>query len=534
MPLLYTLILFALTLGLPALSTPWDENCRRLIGTSSIAEVSAFPFQNSQLQSRLTEGLDRQSLVAVARFLLDEGGFSIPTREGFVAAAEVGNHPGNYGRYFWLRDMARVYQGKRHYVGLLKKLSSPKYEEARRELQVMTGALVKVIEDPHFRLQAQALVEHPPRHLDEEHGYKNVIWIRRLLDPFIENRESTEEELRIESHWGHKQNDALAAFGHAVLDALEQGLLNSEDMSVDFHSNFSLLPLYFVRLEYWKMWDVGAWEEKLALRTSSIGLVASFLQRIKNHPQWISPLLTQDELNHAIQEGARQVLTALEGPFEAPRGEEHATRREDAALLHLLWYPLEELSWQRQVQLVDSLSVLERSGGYIRYEADWFLYGAAEAARNAEALGVKVALPEGGSVARLLDFYDLHSRDKNMWPVMEAGGFGLEAQWTLTDSDLTYFFADLYIKTRKEIYLTRARYHAVRMFSQVTGENTQSSEGQVMAPVRFPEAFIPMNILVHGRVERIYRASPNSPLNWATANAIRAVDKLLEAFQTGG
>lgn len=537
--------------------------CTSLLNPSKVVSDS-IRFENQKLKAIFEQGMSQESALEALKFLLDQKAFEIPTQNGFVAAAEVGDHPGNYGRFFWLRDMARVYQGKTSYVRLLKRLSqngnlNQEIELATTEAQAMARAMVRVFEDDLFRKQALSNILIPPHHLNENDGFKNVIWIRRLLDPFVEGRAATDYELSQESNWGHKQNDALASYGLALIDAINEGRLSDNELSVKARANLALLAAYFVKIQYWNMWDVGAWEEKLALRTSSIGLVLSFLQAWRKNKDKIFDVddlkvgfsrtevlrvkeaLEERSLDHATREGLRHIREQLDNEaVEAPLGDSFATRNEDMALFHLLWHPIEGFDLENQLKLVDRLKVLERTSGYIRYTGDWFLYGASQAALHMDKLNLneQLAIADGSTyrvatesdLLQVVYLHEAHAYDKNTQPLVDFAGRDLEAQWTLVDSDLTSFYAKTYLSTGESDFLEKAKYHAIRMYSQVTGESSTSSEGHPILSERFPEAYIPLRIFENGKVKTIYRVSPNSPLNWSTANAIRASQLLLEAM----
>lgn len=537
------------------------KNCSSLLASDRVV------VHNHAVQTMIGDEWSAENLGALLNFLLAKGTFDIPVEShGFVAAANVGDHHGGYGKNFWFRDLARVYQGLAAKVELLEELAaldsthSSLLFKARKEVRQVAQALAKAASDHDFKQRLISNIENPALHLDEAVGYKAVPLIRRGVGPFAENRTPTKEEIAADEEWGHKQNDALAEFGQALLDAYDRNHLKAEVLE-PLKTSLLLLPVYFLRVQYWAMWDVGAWEEKMALRTSSVGLVTGFLERFedqyygavnglytqfKSEPLWGSVTRLElksalDLANHVLEK--QLSLSARQGVSEALLGDAYATRKEDTAILHLLWHPLRRLTLEQQLYIVNSMRILERPSGYIRYEKDWFLYGAAEASKNADRLGLSrsIAIPKGDEEFKVAHSEELkeiakrhvdQSHHKDMDSVTELGGEGLEAQWTLPDAYLTHFYARVYMESGNRAFLEKALYHGRRMFGMVTSKEAIDSEGNKVEAFRIPEAYVPIRVIKDGRLEITYRVSPNSPLNWAVAETLRASVQLLKALSS--
>ncbi|NJL24931.1 MAG: hypothetical protein HC902_06995, partial [Calothrix sp. SM1_5_4] len=470
-------------------------------------------FHNARVKAELgSSGMNLERLLRTVELLSRMGAYDIPVAEhGFVAAANVGDHHGGYGQFFWLRDLARVYQGLYARISLMERLASarpdvdygPRIEKARTDARRVALALVRTLAERDWRERAVANILNPALHFGET-GHSHVLKVRRMLLPFAENRPATADELAREIDWGHKQNDALSEFAHAVLDSLNHRILAVSDVPSEARINLLLLPAYFTRLQYWRMWDAGAWEEKLAARTSSIGLVTSLQERLLSGlrqekagfgPEYrffgevregtlplLEPSLGATAARRVLaalrpRTGARVVSRGLEflrthiyhecGLREALTGDHMATRCEDTAIFHLLWHPPRGLDDETALRIVSRLSVLEGASGYARYRDDWFLYGAAEAAKYADALGLSdsVAIPDGLGGYKRASAQDLalirqehkeRTYDKNMENVVRMGGQGLEAQWTMPDAYLTSFYAELYARDGEETFLRKA------------------------------------------------------------------------------
>jgi len=302
-----------------------------------------------------------------------------------------------------------------------------------------------------------------------------------------------------------------------------------------------LLSTYFVKLQYAQMWDMGAWEEQLARRTHSIGLVTSFLEKLlRMYPS--EPGMDYEAIHEAISKAYELLNPRLTGDrlVEADEGSYGSHRFEDTAISHLLWWPLERIDTATHLKIIAKLNGLKRESGYARYDDDWFLYGPAEVAKHVAKMGLlglftvqrddERVIASADQIDRLVRLHAQHISDKDMREVTEIAGSHLEAQWTLPDSILSAYFSDLYIKDRKSEYLDKAKEHFIRALGLVTGASDMTSEGDVVKPYKLPEAYLPVPLMINGEVKTVYFTSPNSPLNWSTAEFTVAAEKLLRAL----
>lgn len=533
-----------------------------------------FSVHNSQVENILTTyGVTSQGVSEVTKLIYQAQGLDIPVdASGFVAAANVGKHHGGYGNYVWHRDFARVYQGLAALPEVLqmvygKSKDDPAVIHAQAQKRAAALAMVRLLGDSQWREAAIANIDNVVLHSDPNFGFKLVIWVRRLLEPFQQNRALTADEKELESRWAHKQNDALATFAESVMDAVKNNDLALKDFPIEAQQNFVLLASYFIRLEYWRMWDSGAWEEGIGPRTSSIALVANFLKRFQSEefavllksenlesianslPDYTAHVfrssLSTDSINNAILQGQQVVQQRLSArPIEIDfdkEGEKIISRYEDTALLHLLWSSANLFTMAEKIKLIDDLKVLEGPSGYARYKYDWFLYGSAQAAKHINELGLteNLAIPNGQGglnvaspeeVASLIEKYDAQEYNKDLTEITALGGADLEAQWTLPDAYLTQFYADLYTQTSNVEFLEKAKTHYARLAGLISGAQDLSSEAKNLPALRLPEAYLPVVILRDGKWETVYMTSPNSPLNWATAEFILATQKILKAL----
>jgi hypothetical protein len=538
-------------------------------------------YHNPEVAQIQRHGITTASIDELLKKLLAQQSLVIPLdSSGLAPAANVGMHHGGYGLFIWHRDFARVWQGLSALPNLIKNLSDSQPKDlnlkehkknAEADATSASLGLVRLLEDPQWRRAALENISNPELHKNSDSGFKSVIWIRRLLTPFRENREATNDELLMESQWGHKQNDALATLAESILDAVKAQRLSLQDFSREAQENFLFLAAYFVRIKYASMDDVGAWEENMALRTSSVGLVASFLHRVQsglsNHAREsaeelffaglrenilpdlhsISPELRElvqsslslETLSSAIADGAHLVRERT----QQDRVTESASsplRYEDSAIYHLLWSNSSVLSTSEKLKLVEGLRSLERPSGQIRYNEDWFLWGDAFRFQEAFHWQKQMLLPNesGGyhvasteEVHKIIELHEAERFSKNMTGIIALTGPGLEAQWTLPDSYLVQFYADLYTQLGNPEHLEKAKYYYVRASRLITGPNEMNSEGHPVTEFRMPEAYIPVWVNDGGQPHLIYLASPNSPLNWSTAEFILATKKLREALE---
>lgn len=398
--------------------------------------------QNRKIAKKLIQTHDSSSqlpkkpeLLSIARLLAEEGATEFPvTEEGYLAAANNGNHAGGYGQFMWFRDLARAFKGIVSLPNLKRKFNykATKINEDQAEALQMGQALIELLVEPEQIARLLKVIENPEILNDPNDGYRNVPFIRLSIKGRRKGEKLTKEIIEKESQWGHKQNDALALYAHSLLDALGSKTIEQEQMTTTLKSQLLLLSAFFERAVFYKMEDTGAWEELMGVRTSSIGLVTSFLERMKNglsegHTKSLKEALFFAELNQELETGkvksfldnymiqfksefaftsteafdtvtsslnslkqsidssykvllpalgihrkdAKTTYTRLK---EVTRGD--VLRDEDAAILHLLLYPPERLTVEDKLHILSQLKKkLLRPAGVARYKSDWFLYG---------------------------------------------------------------------------------------------------------------------------------------------------------------
>jgi hypothetical protein len=272
----------------------------------------------AELISGMKEGPTQSDITHLFQQLSKNGALDLPlSPSGLLPAAQNGNHGGGYGKYAWLRDLARALIGKRSLPKLLenslttaqdkikafftpevtKKLSQEQIVEfftglvmpaqrseienvakATNDVQRMYSAVLNLFALPD---QTARLLRNisDPSYILTAHDAGPLV--RIPTSPVDEQRPMTEVERVKKLEWAHKQNDALALYAHAILDGFKKNDLSLEQISSVQQAQLLYLVSYFQRVNYIYMPDAGSWEEGYGVRTSSISLVTSLLERFQ-------------------------------------------------------------------------------------------------------------------------------------------------------------------------------------------------------------------------------------------------------------
>lgn len=349
--------------------------------------------------------------------------------------------------------------------------------------------------------------------------------------------------------WNHRQNDAHGLFLLSLADAIQSGQVTKNDISVPRVRALARFFAFFAAIDFSKYEDAGAWEEIPRRNTSSIGLVTNAMQVWKAllyekesntgdrefADQFFDQLSRMDSsLNNAWSEESlstmaaqglatvkRQLALGGESP-DYPPDDVHF-RRADAALLTLfIPRPLDGLS---EAELRHALTIVEtliRPAGVLRYKNDSYQSGNYWISSPDET-------PHSGNVTATGDTSSREaflSRLSGLIPNSEAQWF-FDSQIALVRLQLAQRTIDP-VRKREDVFL--ATVHLKRALGQLTGRPDASSpitaDGkpvQVMLP---PESI--NTVILNGRRELL--PSPITPLNWARAALIMALDQ----FQTSG
>lgn len=310
--------------------------------------------------------------------------------------------------------------------------------------------------------------------------------------------------------WNHKQNDALALFFAAVMDALESGTWRWAALPAEERRALQLFPRYWDAVHFATMEDSGAWEEVERRNSSSIGLVTWALERALRVFPRVSPgILDEERTRKNIDEGYATLAKQL--PFESPgyAKDDVRYREADAALLALI-YParLERLADTPFDSILETVERLVRPVGVIRYAGDAY-----------QCAGYWADSMQGDHEARTDDC----SQPADFASRAAGRPKDTEAEWFF-DSWCALAWLRRYESSGSDGDLGRAERHVARALRQRTLENALGADGKRVPAQAFPESY---NVVLTGE-GRSYVPSPITPLNWAKASlamALRALER---------
>lgn len=305
----------------------------------------------------------------------------------------------------------------------------------------------------------------------------------------------------VQDPWGHAQNDALAYLLFMTFYAVNQGKLNVAEKTLaesadakqpkrQFSQEAShrlgvLVPLFFEKIEVWKDFDFGAWEDKKAEHASSIGCALAGLRQEKKFVDKYGSLtekidgkdytVTSELLAKLIAHCEESLNRILPNEFvnsdpEDKRADASKDRRADSALINALFLgavaeePL--VSDKMAAEILDvTVSQLCRPIGFARYPLDIW---------------------DGRTDRR-----DLKQRE--------------EAQWSHVAPMMSVIYGDLYHRTKKQTDFEWQDFFFRRSLTTVNKR------------WRIPEAYIV------DQKTRQWVSDANEPLAWAQSVEIMAI-----------
>ena len=289
----------------------------------------------------------------------------------------------------------------------------------------------------------------------------------------------------ISQKWAHAQNDAL---GYFLWISFKLANNNKYIFTHKDYVVYSLFPLYFEAIEYWKDMDSGHWEETRKIESSSIGVVIAALVEMKKFLKGHSSKLfmaldrdiTIDYLDDLINRGKEQLRLLL--PYESP-----PQRKADGALIFLI-YPLEVVTDLQANEILNLvLHDLKGDYGIKRYIGDSYWCADYKKFLNEEE--------------RTVDFSDtMEQRDKMLQP-------GKEAQWCIFDPIVSTIYGKKYLKSSKSEDFIQQTYFFNRSLGQITSNDFYLGGGKC------PEAYY-----IEDSKKNIYIPNDHVPLAWTQAN----------------
>ncbi len=314
----------------------------------------------------------------------------------------------------------------------------------------------------------------------------------------------------VQDPWGHAQNDALGYILFLTFYAANQGQLKvaasappkgAEGQAVkpliaqSEAERFGILvPLFFEKIEVWKDFDFGAWEDKKAEHASSIGCALAGLKEEKKYVDRFGPLrseidgksyvVTSALLAHLIKQCEEKLAQILPNEFinsdpEDKRADASRDRKADSALINALFLsavsgdPLVSEEMTEKI-LTTTTRELGRPIGFARYP---------------------------------LDIWDGRTDRKDLKDGVE------EAQWSHVAPMLSVIYGELYRRTKKEAYFEKQDFFFRRSLTTVNNR------------WRIPEAYI-----VNAKTRK-WVSDANEPLAWAQSVEIMAIIAMKKSLE---
>jgi len=329
--------------------------------------------------------------------------------------------------------------------------------------------------------------------------------------------------------WNHKQNDAVGLLLDLVLRAINTGEI-STDQETDAHlSALVYLVEYFRKIKFYQMEDAGPWEELERVNSSSIGLVTSALERLNtmlkdpssDFQTWaqalkgaaqrlgLSKTLEPQTLEALVHKGYERVFKQIRAGGESPLypvGDPHF-RKADAALLNLI-YPakLKRLSFEDKKHILKLIEPLIGEMGIRRYIGDSYQSG---------------------------NFWMDSVSDKT-GNSSSSESFAARGEKFIKGSEAQWFFDSWYSKTAGQLYRESGDVEfqklQLKFFKRALNQITEgtaehpvlAADGHPVMPMALPESY---NTIVE-QGKRHFAPSPITPLNWAKASLLLALDEL--------
>jgi hypothetical protein len=443
------------------------------------------------------------------------------SEQGFVQAAdrEIDNSedPTHYDA-IWLRDSLWIY------LGLY-----PNKETRPLALKILTRML-DYVSSPD-QLQRFSSVIANPSIINSADGAMKVVHIR------FDGKSPLFHDVQIKGisqQWNHKQNDALGLLFDLVLRSIENGDIAPSELTPLRLKALAYFPAYFSKVKFFEMEDAGSWEEIERSNSSSISLVTSSLEKLESLLKTdslfkkklratakelkVDSFLLPKNLSALTNKGYERIFGQLKAGGESPLYPAHDPRfrKADAALLNLIFpAQLTRLTLKDKENILKMVEPLIGQVGIKRYLNDsyqcgnfWF-----KASETQGAVAEHELKTDDTSSAK-----DFEERAKQF--VIDS-----EAQWFF-DSWYSKILGLMYQETKDSKYLSEQIKFFNRSLAQITGGSPEKkslgADGRAVMAFAIPESY---NTVFMGK-ERYFAASPITPLNWAKATLLLALDQM--------
>jgi phosphorylase kinase alpha/beta subunit len=405
------------------------------------------------VQTRYT----KEVVVALRAYLSTQGTFDFqPYSSGlYPATSSEESEKGRY-RYAWVRDNVHVAHA------LLR-------AGRAKEAVPVVRALVQYFETHAERFEAcidgRVDIEDP------------------MNRPHVRVNGETLEE--VTETWPHAQNDAHGLFLWITGMIVREGLLGFDPA---LYKVISRTIRFLIAIRFFEDSDSGAWEERRAVRASSIGAVCAGLVLWRDELHNLDHTLAHS-IDHVLEEGMSALNSIV--PFETRT--EGCEREYDSALLFLV-EPLGIVSDAQADMLVERIRThLMGEKGISRYKKDAF-WGP-----NYQTLPSDLRTSDASEGASFREKYAVS---------------GKEAQWTIFDPLLALHFAKRYQKYGHPEHAELSAIHLNRTLAMLV----RTQENKLLLPELY---YYKEDVLV-----------PNTivPLYWAQANLLLALSEMKHIF----
>lgn len=453
-----------------------------------------------------------------------------------IRAANTAMRP--MGSHWWARDNA---------IAAARLLATARAESTKQEeyKQLGRSLLLSALDILSSRSQLERF-QSVITSEDEQYPHKQSSWPQIFLE--IDGNLSGGNA----EGWNHKQ-DAWQMAAYYALEAIDHGDVTWDELAASHHEMLGLCVPFLAKTLFWDDENSGSWEELTAVRSSVIAWDIALLGKLKSvastsqgsflvkdyerYKRHLDVTYSDQDLHSAVDalitSGAQKLAELM--PYESPSypNDDPRYREVDIALVYLLQLNIPELvteilgldaAWAlgAERQLLEQIHRLEdgRTGGFRRYLDD--SYQGTNFFHNVTAMKLD-ALYARNDIDSSQDDGIFHWVQRRK--IVPAGP---EAAWTHPVWQLSSWAGERFMKTDDQRYADYQRQYFEQGLRLITGSGLLTIEkmpGSISKLIdvpswRIPEAYITESL---GQNHEIILPSPDTPLNWAVAEAIYAI-----------